>query len=59
MGVIGAQSRNMPAKLKASRKLGGVKKKVPATIFGIFTNPKIVAVTFFFYTAFPPFSFKF
>ena len=26
-GVIAAQCQNMPAKLKASRKLGGVKKK--------------------------------
>ena len=33
-GVIAAQSRNMSAKLKASRKLGGVKKKVTATTFG-------------------------
>ena len=37
-GVIAAQSRNMPAKLKASPKLGGVKKK---------TKIKIVAVSFF------------
>ena len=36
-GVIAAQSRNMSAKLKASRKLGGVKKKVTATIFGFWT----------------------
>ena len=33
-GIIAAQSRNMPAKLKALRKLGGVKKKDTATIFG-------------------------
>ena len=34
-GVIAAQSsRNMSAKLKGSPKLGGVKKKVTATIFG-------------------------
>ena len=35
-GVIAAQSRNMPAKLKASPQIGGVQKKVTATIFGIF-----------------------
>ena len=33
-GVIAAQSRNMPAKLKVSPQIGGVKKKVTATIFG-------------------------
>ena len=33
-GVIAAQSRNMPAKLKASPQIGGFKKKVTVTIFG-------------------------
>ena len=42
-GVIAAQSRNMPAKLKASRKLGGVQKKSHGHNFG----HKIVPVTFF------------
>ena len=32
-GVIAAQRQNMPAKLKASPKLGGVKKIKTATIF--------------------------
>ena len=44
-GVIAAQSQNMSAKLKASLKLGGVKKKVTATIF---ENSKNCGRDFFF-----------